>query len=711
MLTSFNSWRSVWGRLVASVLLLLVLAGIALRPSVPQARPPEAVRGVMDLGAWRLGDAPPVALSGEWRFYPGRMLGPEAFAGGRLPPGGEWVRIPTALNQPSDGLGRDPARPFGTYVLQLAGVPAPALYGLKRINLLADLRLYVGDELLYERRRDPLRDFPNEPNSASFRLDRDPERLILQVLDVDRERAATLDAFLLGTERQIHDARERQLAMDLFMFGSILLMGLYHLGLYLSRRKDPSTFFFGVFCSIIAVRVLFTNEYYILTLFPELSWRWVNRVEYLTYYLAIPAFVRFLRALFPQEVPRWMANTVLGVSGVVSAVVLLAPFGVYEKTLHPFDLFTVSLAVFIVTAIVRAALKRREGAIAALIAFVILFATALNDILTSVGVIQSRYVVHFGLLAFMFAQSFLLANRFARAFATVEELSDRLLVLDRLKDELLAATTRFVPNQLMRLLNKDSIVDVRLGDQVQKRMTVLFSDIRSFTTLSERMTPQENFNFINSYLGQMGPIIREHDGFIDKYIGDAIMALFDRSPDEAIAAGVAMLRKLETYNEGRRRAGYVPIAIGIGINTGELMLGTIGERDRMEGTVISDAVNLASRVEGLTKEYGAPLLITDETLRHLEHPERVAVRFLDRVKVKGKSEPIMVYEVIDGDPLGVRQGKLRLRDRFERAVALYQEGRFDEAQDLFGRCVEEVPEDGAARAYQVRCQRRLEPVG
>lgn len=417
--------------------------------------------------------------------------------------------------------------------------------------------------------------------------------------------------------------------------------------------------------------MLFTNEYYILTLIPELSWRFVNRVEYLTYYLALPAFVWFLRAHFPHEVPRWVVRTVLGVALAASAVVVLA----------------------------------------ALIAFLILFAAVLNDILITLGAIQSRYLAHFGLLAFMLAQSFLLANRFARAFATVEELSERLLVLDRLKDELLAATTRFVPNQLMRLLDKESIVDVRLGDQVQKRMTVLFSDIRSFTTLSEQMTPQENFNFINSYLGQMGPLIREHDGFIDKYIGDAIMALFDRSPDGAIAAGVAMMRQLEVYNVGRGRAGYARIEIGIGINTGELMLGTIGERDRMEGTVISDAVNLASRVEGLTKEYAAPLLITDETLRHLEHPERFAVRFLDRVKVKGKSEPVTVYEVIDGDPLPLRQGKLRMRDRFERAAALYLEERFDEAALLFAQCLEEFPEDRAAEAYLGRCRSRVTLAG
>lgn len=711
MLTSFNSWRSVWGRLVASAMLLLVLLVLACRPQAMPLEPPRAVDGKLDLAAWRLGEAPPLELAGEWKFYPGRILGPEAFAAGREVSGAERVRIPVPLNRPSGALGRVPARPFGTYVLELSGLPAPSLYALKRLELLADVRIYAGNDLLYDRTRPARGEYGNGPSAASFKLASTPARLIVQVRDVDRERAATFDAFLLGTERQIHGARERQLALDLFMFGSILLMALYHLGLYISRRKDPSTLFFGTFCAIIALRVLFTNEYFILTLVPDLSWRVVNRVEYLTFYLAIPAFVRFLSALFPQEVPGWAARGVLGVALAASAVVVLTPFGVYERTLYPFEYFTLAAAALVVTAIVRAALKRREGAIAALIAFLILFATVLNDIMLTLGAIHSRYMVHFGLVAFIFAQSFLLANRFARAFATVEELSERLLVLDRHKDDLLAATTRFVPDQLIRLLSKESIVDVRLGDQVQKRMSVLFSDIRSFTTLSERMTPQENFNFINSYLGQMGPIIREHDGFIDKYIGDAIMALFDGSPDGAIEAGVAMLRQLERYNEGRGLAGYPRIEIGIGINTGELMLGTIGERDRMEGTVISDAVNLASRVEGLTKEYAAPLLITEETLRHLAHPERVAVRFLDRVKVKGKSEPVMVYEVIDGDPLPLRQGKLRLRDRFERAAALYQAGRYDEALALFAHCLEEVPEDRAAQAYHGRCQARLAQVG
>ena len=136
------------------------------------------------------------------------------------------------------------------------------------------------------------------------------------------------------------------------------------------------------------------------------------------------------------------------------------------------------------------------------------------------------------------------------------------------------AYQRFVPEQLLRNLEKECILDVKLGDQVQKEMSILFSDIRSFTTISESMTPEENFRFVNSYLSRMGPLVREHHGYIDKYIGEAIMALFDRSPDDAVQTSVEMLTTLREYNEGRLRAGYEPIRIGVGVNTGMMMLGT-----------------------------------------------------------------------------------------------------------------------------------------
>jgi len=269
------------------------------------------------------------------------------------------------------------------------------------------------------------------------------------------------------------------------------------------------------------------------------------------------------------------------------------------------------------------------------------------------------------------------------------------------------AYARFVPNQFLQFLEKSSIIDVELGDQVQLEMSVLFSDIRDFTTLSESMTPEDNFRFINSYLSRMEPVINENNGFIDKYIGDAIMALFSGEADNAVKAGIAMLQGLVEYNQNRANFGCAPIQIGIGINTGTLMLGTVGGQNRMDGTVISDAVNLASRVESLTKNYGASLLITQETYSRLENPSEYAIRTLDTVKVKGKSEAVTVYEVFDADGLEIKEGKLATLELFAQALAIYSQGKFAEAARLFSECWRQNQGDRVAKIYWERCQSAL----
>ncbi|WP_422398717.1 AAA family ATPase [Trichormus variabilis] len=266
------------------------------------------------------------------------------------------------------------------------------------------------------------------------------------------------------------------------------------------------------------------------------------------------------------------------------------------------------------------------------------------------------------------------------------------------------AFSHFVPRQFLQLLEKESIVDVKLGDNIQQEMSVLFSDIRDFTSISETMTPEDNFKFINSYLSCMEPAIIENQGFIDKYIGDAIMALFSRSADDAVKAAIDMLSRVVEYNENGQSLGYPAIKIGIGINTGSLMLGTVGGQNRMDGTVISDAVNLASRIEGLTKNYGVSLLISHHTYSRLQNANQYHIRLIDRVKVKGKSQMVSIFEVFDADSPELREGKLMTRLIFEEALLLYNNCSFREAAERFKDCLRCNPGDRVSQIYVERCQ-------
>lgn len=262
--------------------------------------------------------------------------------------------------------------------------------------------------------------------------------------------------------------------------------------------------------------------------------------------------------------------------------------------------------------------------------------------------------------------------------------------------------SRFVPREFLRHLGKQSVTDVQLGDQVQREMTVLFSDIRSFTELSETMTPAENFDFLNAIFRRVGPLIRSHNGFIDKFIGDAIMALFPESPADALDTAIGMRSLLAAYNDRRRGQGFRAIETGTGIHTGTLMLGTIGEARRMDSTVISDAVNLTARLESLSKQYGASILISERVLIHLEDPSKYRYRFLDRVKVKGKKESVGVFEVFDGGAEDAIQRKMITRSDFERGLQLFHSEDFARSRVLFKEILSVDPTDTAARLYLQR---------
>lgn len=281
------------------------------------------------------------------------------------------------------------------------------------------------------------------------------------------------------------------------------------------------------------------------------------------------------------------------------------------------------------------------------------------------------------------------------------KINDYIVSISRINE----ANARFVPRQFLDYLGKDNISDINLGDQIQKEMTVMFCDIRNFTGISEEMTPKENFNFLNNYLGYMEPVIRRNQGFIDKFIGDSIMALFSEKAEDAINAAIEMRIKLLEFNQVISQFGMSPIDNGIGIHSGNLMLGVVGGEGRMDGTVISDAVNLSSRLEGLTKLYGSSIIISEDTLIRINDPSHYSYRFLDIVKVKGKKEAVYIFEILDGEPEQSKRLKLKTKTDFGKGLQLYKNMQFSNALELFIKVISENPEDKAASLYIKRCKK------
>ena len=261
---------------------------------------------------------------------------------------------------------------------------------------------------------------------------------------------------------------------------------------------------------------------------------------------------------------------------------------------------------------------------------------------------------------------------------------------------------KFVPKQFLDLLSIDELKDIQPKQAKQLRMTIIFTDIRDFTPFSESITPQENFNFLNNYFSHMGEPIEKNNGFVDKYLGDGLMILFQK-PTDALQAAIEMQDKVDEYNSYRSKMGYVPIRIGIGCNTGDLVIGIVGSAQRIDSTVVGDAVNMSARIESLTKQYKIDIIISEDTYRDLGTDHTFKIREIDFVCLVGIERPVRIYEVFDKDSVEVIAKKEAVTPVFDAALKSYRAQDWNAALSGFEKCLQICPEDTMVPIYQKRC--------
>jgi signal transduction histidine kinase/class 3 adenylate cyclase len=271
-------------------------------------------------------------------------------------------------------------------------------------------------------------------------------------------------------------------------------------------------------------------------------------------------------------------------------------------------------------------------------------------------------------------------------------------LLARLRTHVAAARThgalrRFVPHGALELLGHANVTEARLGDAKERTLAILFADVHGFTALAESRAPLETFALLNACYAIVGPAVREAGGFVDKYAGDAVMAVFPNGPAGALRAAVAMQRALAeapVHREG--------LALGVGVHAGRALVGTLGEESRFDATVVSDTVNLASRIEGASKQLGAKVLVSEQALASGE-AHGLEVRALGAVQVKGRGAPVRLFEVLDAEDPAVADAKRAVGAAFARGLEAFARGAFEEAHAAFADARDASPEDGAAALY------------
>ncbi|MBM9501221.1 adenylate/guanylate cyclase domain-containing protein [Leptospira sp. 201903071] len=655
----------------------------------------SASSGVLDLSNWNFEEYGPAALHGDWIFRWNEFTdnqNVESEKNRLMPVPKAWTRIqtPEGNNYPGTGI--------ATYFLK---VILPPSGDAKKFALLAETS-ETAYEIWIDGKKIGSHGIPGKTQASSvpewnvrvipFQIQKNEFQIRIPLSNFYHARGGLTARLVFGNEDQVIRLRERRMTVDVFLFGFLAAMALYHFTLYFLRKKDAALLYFGIICFVFCFRELSTSQNLIQVIFPGINYHLHMRIVYLSFYLIPPFATAFLRALFPDEVKKEIHYAVVFIASIFSLIVISQDPVLFTGTIEYYYVFTFLCFAYGFYVLISALIRKKPGSISILIGLFLFFLAYSQDIFYNKRIIPTFILAPFGLIAFIFSEAYLLAKRYSIAFDAVEEMSESLKKVN-------SSYGLFVPRELLKILNKHDIFDIKLGDTVEEEMTLLYNEIRAFSDISEKMNGKENFEFINSFLGKVGPIIRERDGFIDKYFGEAFLALFPPEPEKALDSAIEIQRILREFNRERIANGKDPVRSGTGIHTGPILLGTIGEAERMESTAISSSVSVVTKIGQLSKTYESSLLITDSTLFRLTNSSKYHYRVVDRIQIRDQKTVHTVLEVFNGLSESLIDSYMNTREEFERGILMFREKHFEEACVVFNRILEKNRADQAARVY------------
>lgn len=649
--------------------------------------------GYFDLTSWDIEKEPIITLDGTWEFYSNELLTPEN------------IDLTTQESQYHEVPGFwDRSVKYGTYRLLIDVGDKRGIMGLYVPTIYTSAKIWVNGTFICSlgepgaNKHETIPTF--SPGLYSVNVNSDVVEIIVQVASFHHRDGGIWESFMFGEEINLKKKYISKIVFDMFIFGALLIMGLHYGTLFMLRRKDFTSIYFAVLLLSMALRIPFVGQMLILDLFPGISWEITEKVSYLTFFLMITSGNMYIHSLYREEFNRSFLKLIKLTAVVLTAFIFVVRSITYIHILLPYQIFTTIVMLYDLYVLLLAIKRRRDGAKIIFLGLLALVIAGLNDILYFNSLSPFANLVHYGLFIFIFSQSYVLSMIFSTTFLKIEKLS--------------IVFQKFIPQRFLHHVAKEGIEEIRLGNAEIEDITVLFTDIRDFTTLSESMMPQEVLNFLNSYLERITQPIIKGGGTIDKYMGDSIMALFDRADNNreqeakaAVKAAINIFDTLSIYNSHRKKSNYDKVSIGLSIHSGQVIIGTIGSEDRMDSTVLGDVVNLTSRLESLTKIYRVNAIITETSLE-LVKDMNIEVRLIDHVRVKGKSQSVKIYEILDCCTKEEREKKVESLPIFNSAMDLYSRGRFQEAKELFANCQKIYPDDWVALIFINRCQYFIE---
>ncbi|MBF0398047.1 MAG: response regulator [Desulfobacterales bacterium] len=410
------------------LLILFILFFISCTPSPTFC--PKAVKGILNLTSWNFKEKGIVDLSGEWEFYWNELLTSDDFVKMK-PEMTMFMNVPDVWNKFKVYGKKLPKEGYATYRLQVILNNNKELLAFKFLRIYTTFSIYVNGKKIsnsgiIEKNKEKNVPFYH-PHVRVFYPDNDKLEIILHVANFNYPKGGIRDVIKLGLEKDIIELREKNLGIDLLVFGSIFIMALYHFGLFFLRKKDLSPLYFSIICFLISIKNLINGEIFSYYLLPNVSWIALHRLNYIVVFICVPIFYLFIRSLFYKYASKLIEKFLLYLGIICSIITLLSQPKIYSYLMMPFELIVFTIGLYSIYILTLAILNKCEGSAVFLIGFLAFFLTFINDILYDNHIINTGFLAPFGLFIFIFSQAFILSLRFSKAFIKVEELSINLM--------------------------------------------------------------------------------------------------------------------------------------------------------------------------------------------------------------------------------------------------------------------------------------------
>lgn len=517
---------------------------------------------------------------------------------------------------------------------------------------------------------------------------------------------------LWSSQEYIQGEHNHQLLEGMF-FGVLLIMLFYNAFIYWTVKDNSYILYVCYLVCVLgfSLSIKGVGFEYLWPTYPE----WNNKSNMVFAGLGVVFVLLFAKSFLRTKRHTPLVNTGINCLLVTSGVCLMALYWLSHS--QAATLLATQYCLTVLFVLIAASLALKRGFTAAryyLLAWLSIFVSIFLWVLNSFNLLSSywvgSYLFQIGTTLQVLLFSFALADRISLLRKEREAALETKLAQSKRLASMAEMFERFVPKQFLDRIAQTGIENIQLGKAEADIISVLFADIRAFTSLSESLEPQELLNFLNAYLERIDQVIHNNDGCIDKFIGDGVMAIFEnpvtnKSATSAVSAAVQMQEAVRLYNSHRAKSGYQPISIGIGVNTGPVVIGTVGSKDRMDSTVLGDNVNVAARLQDLTKELKAKVIISDQTLKAMGRNHGFHLREVGDVLVRGRKEPVHIYEVLNADCEKERSKKMATLANYRLAYENFRNGRYAQARIFWQRCLDVYAEDTVVQYLLSLCDR------